>query len=467
MHVYLIALALSTLFLVCVSAQGLTGGQIDTVQQLLALGATQSWELGTRAQALLELSTPSFSVLTTNVSLPPPTWLNSSLNNSLADVFTIAQNTVAALPPPPSDGTGQPLAPGGGSSGDPASIGVAVLIANWTNLGGEDYAGAATAQIQYLFGPSVPKTQDGAISHRVSDLQLWSDSVFMVPPLLAYYGITTSNESMLWEAYNQVKLYRSYLRDEKAGGLWQHIVLGENGTDPGHWSTGNGWAAAGMLRVLATLQSSTFSQDFSNEINDLGNWVSEIHSAMYPHQQPNGLFKNYADDNSDRNFDDAASSALLAATVYRLDLLTGNKTFIQEAELTRIALFATDGTPATPTGLPVLTATPSTPSWPSSPIPSSSGSPNAFTNTPHFTFDGWLAPVVNPRDFSVQGAQSPEAQAFALMLQSAWQDWVAASTTVVNVAPTPTHAPSRLSAALMGMAGLVVACNDLYDVDAR
>jgi hypothetical protein len=29
--------------------------------------------------------------------------------------------------------------------------------------------------------------------------------VFMVPPLLAYYGITTSNESMLWEAYNQVR----------------------------------------------------------------------------------------------------------------------------------------------------------------------------------------------------------------------------------------------------------------------
>lgn len=132
-----------------------------------------SWELGTRAQALLELSTPSFSVLTTNVSLPPPTSLNSSLNNSLADVFTIAQNAVAALPPPPDNGTGQPLADGEGSAGDPASIGVAVLIANWTNLGGEDYAGAATAQVEYLFGPSVPKTTDGAISHRVSDLQLW------------------------------------------------------------------------------------------------------------------------------------------------------------------------------------------------------------------------------------------------------------------------------------------------------
>jgi hypothetical protein len=132
-----------------------------------------SWELGTRAQALLELSVPSFSVLTPNIPLPPPTSLNSSLDNSLADVYTIAQNTVAALPSPPSNGTGQPLTLGDGSSGDPASIGVAVLIANWTNLGGEDYATAATAQIQYLFGPAVPKTQDGAISHRVSELQLW------------------------------------------------------------------------------------------------------------------------------------------------------------------------------------------------------------------------------------------------------------------------------------------------------
>ena len=64
-------------------------------------------------------------------------------------------------------------------------MGVAVLIANWTNfqgggggggnggLGQQDYAGAATAQIEYLFGPEVPKTKDGAISHRVSQLQLW------------------------------------------------------------------------------------------------------------------------------------------------------------------------------------------------------------------------------------------------------------------------------------------------------
>ena len=154
--------------------------------------------------------------------------MNASLNASLTDVYTIARNAVAALPSPPSNGTGQPLFLGDSSAGDPASIGVAVLIANWTGLGGENYAGAATAQLEYLFGPAVPKTSDGAISHRIEQVQLWyvkppiiagcgidhatvndciyrSDSVFMVPPFLAFYGLTTGNQSMLLEAYTQVR----------------------------------------------------------------------------------------------------------------------------------------------------------------------------------------------------------------------------------------------------------------------
>ena len=48
-------------------------------------------------------------------------------------------------------------------------------------------------------------------------------------------------------------------------------------------SAGNAWAAAGMLRVLGTLKSSPFSRNFKDQINDLGNWVEEIHNAMYPY----------------------------------------------------------------------------------------------------------------------------------------------------------------------------------------
>lgn len=61
--------------------------------------------------------------------------------------------------------------------------------------------------------------------------------MYMVPPFFAYYGVLTSNETLVSEAYNQINLYRNHLRDAGANNLWKHIVLG-SGTDEGHWSTG-------------------------------------------------------------------------------------------------------------------------------------------------------------------------------------------------------------------------------------
>lgn len=60
----------------------------------------------------------------------------------------------------------------------------------------------------------------------------------MAPPFIAYYGVLTNNESLVTEAYTQCKLYRQYLLDTSTGGLWRHIVMGDTGTDPGHWATG-------------------------------------------------------------------------------------------------------------------------------------------------------------------------------------------------------------------------------------
>jgi hypothetical protein len=144
-------------------------------------------------------------------------------------------------------------------------------------------------------------------------------------------------------------------------------------------------------------------------------------------QQPNGLFKNYADgfnnsygnSTSNNNFDDASSSALLAATVYHLALLTGNKTFIPQAERTRAALFATNGTSAP--------SAPSSSSSSSSSNSSSASASSAFAHTPYFTTAGWLCPVVDPLNVGSEGSQSPEGQAFVLMLHAAWRDWNAAN----------------------------------------
>ncbi|KAI0698006.1 hypothetical protein BC835DRAFT_1405518 [Cytidiella melzeri] len=374
-------------------AQNLTDDQLNAVKERLAQGAKQSWELGTEAQALTELDTPSFSVLTTSASLPPP----QSAPGSLEEVLTIAQSAVSKLS---TSSAPQPFY-ANSAAGDPPSIGVSVLIANWTGRGQQDnlnYAGAATDQLEYLF-LKVPRTSDGAISHRVEKLQLWSDFVAMTPPFISYYGVVTGNQSMVEEGYNQIKLYRNYLLDSSAG------------TDPGHWSTGNGWAAIGMLRVLGTIARSQFSGQMQSEQKDLTSWVGEIHSGMYANLRSSGLFGNYADQNS--TFDDAASTALLASTVYRLSLLGNVHTFIPMAEKSRQALFAQG----------------------------SSSSTNGSGLT-HFTSDGWLTPVVNPDNIGQQGTQSPEGQAFVVELSAAYSDWVKAGSPGASSA-------SHLGASLM------------------
>ncbi|KAF7791993.1 hypothetical protein EIP86_003020 [Pleurotus ostreatoroseus] len=377
-----------------VSAQNLTADQLNAVKQRLAEGATQSWELGTRAQALTELDTPSYSVLTPDLTLPPP---SSSPPSSLDEVFSIAQSIVANRSTSNNGTSGPQPFIANAAAGDPPSVGVAVLLANWTGRGAQDnldYAGAAQDQLEYLFN-DVPHTSDGAISHRVEQLQLWSDFVYMVPPYMAYYGVLTDNQTLVSQSYEQIRLYRQYLRDEGAGGLWKHVLMGE-WEDQGHWSTGNAWAAAGICRVLGTIAASQFAKDMKNEQNDLASWVNEIHAAMYPHMRSNGLFGNYADDNS--TFDDASSATLLASTVYRLALLWGTHTYVPQAEQARQALFA----------------------------PSSSSSSNNGSSLAHFTSDMWLTPVVNPDQFGDEGSQSPEGQAFVVELDAAWRDWVAA-----------------------------------------
>ena len=231
----LLVLFLAVLGSHSVHAQALTEDQITQVKARLAEGAKQSWELGTRAQALIEYDTPTYSVLNDS-SLPPP---QSNPPDTLSEVFNIVKEVVGNR----SESNGrisgpQPLIKDG-SAADPASVGFAVLLANWTgrsSIDGLDYGGAAEDQLNFLL-TQVPRTDDGAISHRVSEVQLWSDFVYMVPPFLAYYGVITNNQSLVGEAYNQIKLYRQYMRDENANGLWKHVVLG-SWNDEGHWSTG-------------------------------------------------------------------------------------------------------------------------------------------------------------------------------------------------------------------------------------
>ncbi|KAG6816062.1 hypothetical protein H0H87_008894 [Tephrocybe sp. NHM501043] len=116
------------------------------------------------------------------------------------------------------------------------------------------------------------------------------------------------------------------------------------------------------------------------------------------------LFANYASQpaSAEGNFLDASSTALLASTVYRLSLLWGTHTYLPHAERTRKTLSSTTTTTDNNNNNTSSDAAPLL----------------------HFDADGWLTPVVNPHSYGVQGAKSPEGQAFVVDMQSAWRDWV-------------------------------------------
>lgn len=107
----------------------------------------------------------------------------------------------------------------------------------------------------------------------------------MVPPFIAYFGAYDQTGATTWllqAAYDQCRLYRNYLQDSTTK-LWKHIELG-SWQDEKLWATGNGWAAAGMLRVLQTIRNSDVSESFLNQQSDLLNWTEEIVKASWEYQ---------------------------------------------------------------------------------------------------------------------------------------------------------------------------------------
>lgn len=134
----------------------------------------RSWEIGTHLTALVELSYPDLSPFSSSSSSwarpspdvsPPPT-----------EVLAAVASILASQP------AGQAQLVPDGSAADPASVGPYVVLANFTLAEGEQIGGkskdevvsAVERQVEVLLR-GTPRTQDGAISHRTEDVELWSD----------------------------------------------------------------------------------------------------------------------------------------------------------------------------------------------------------------------------------------------------------------------------------------------------
>ncbi|KAF3051993.1 hypothetical protein E8E11_010634 [Didymella keratinophila] len=352
---------------------------IEKVLQQAQSTASHSWEYGVVFEALLEYHDSSLTVFHTPVLQHQKQITNLAKEAKASEYIKPHIRTDSNT-----------LCEGNGSSADPASLGIPALLLHSISSD-SPYLTAIQHQLSHLLDSS-PRLHNGAISHRTATASAWADFVYMVPPFLAYYGVYTQNVDMIREAVGQCRLYHELLTTET--GLWKHIVtvgqraLGEREEDDaGLWSTSNGWAAAGMARVLATILGSGMGEQLRGEQRLLVEMVEGIvRGAMAVDTDGSGLLRNYVDDET--WFGEAAGTALLAATAYRMAVLDPS---IFDTKYTDWALQKM----------------------------------NAVARCVDIG-TGIVAPVVNPLKESQRtplGGPSPEGQAFVVLLYAAWRDW--------------------------------------------
>ena len=260
------------------------------------------------------------------------------------------------------------------------------------------YFDAASREQNYVVNVA-PRAWNDAISQRYNTPELWADFVYMAPPFLAYYAVATANTSLLRLTIQQCGLYRQILQanmttttQKNMQGIWEHII-GPNDYQPGLWSTGNGWAAAGMTRVLATTLKWEISASWTPEQQLLTQWIKEIIDGIMEGsatsiEPSSGLLRNYLNDTS--WFGETSGTALISSVVYRMailapDIFGQGSIYIAWAEKLRKSVVA------------------------------------------HVDANGILSPAINPLNWDDDTpitTGSPEGQSFGVLLAAAYRDWI-------------------------------------------
>ncbi len=233
----------------------------------------RAWEQGTAAQALLELGEAELVVL----------FAKDAVVNQLKD-GRLGLNE------------------GNAPVCDPCVNGEPVLFAAKVT-GDAALQQAAERMLEFaLF--KAPRNRDGIVYHNQIENRIWVDALYMLPPFLAVAGQPA-------EAMNQIAGCRRILQDPKTK-LYSHM-WDEDRQDferKAFWGSGNGWALAGMTRVLRALP-----ETMTAEKAQLVDWIRELVEATLPWRRPDGLFHDVLDDAT--SFVETNFAQMLAYTLYR------------------------------------------------------------------------------------------------------------------------------------------------------
>lgn len=247
--------------------------RLEKVKLAMLTMQRQAWEQGVAAQALLELGDRKLVIMMAREAVLRQ-WEDGRLGQ-VCDNHGVT---------------------------DPGANGEAVLAAGrWLN--DEKLLQAARKQAEY-FLKTAPRTDDGVIFHVDHKPQLWIDSMYMCPPFLAVMGYYR-------EALEQVEGLRRYLwnREKK---LFSHIYdYGQKRFErKDFWGVGNGWAVAGMTRVLRALP-----QNLKSERKRLMSYIKELLDGCLRYQRSDGLFHDVLD--KPETFVETNLAQMLAYTIYR------------------------------------------------------------------------------------------------------------------------------------------------------
>lgn len=248
----------------------------DTIQRVInAMLSMQrrAWEQGVASQALLESGENDLVIL----------MAKDAVVNQKKDGRLGLNEGDRPIADPASNG--EPVAFAAKATGDPA------------------LNQAAKRMLDFLLYKA-PRTTEGIIYHNYIENMIWVDAFYMVPPFLAVSGYGE-------EAVKQIYGYRKILLNPEKN-LYYHIWDQDRQKYERKlfWGVGNGWAAAGMTRVIRTLPDSMIKDK-----KLIAGFIKEVVDGCLKYQREDGLFHNILDDPS--TFVETNTSQMLAYTIFR------------------------------------------------------------------------------------------------------------------------------------------------------
>jgi unsaturated rhamnogalacturonyl hydrolase len=171
---------------------------------------------------------------------------------------------------------------GQGGPTDPAMGGAAyAAAARWTT---DPAIAQAVEDMLVWIRDRAPRSADGILYHTFRAPEMWSDGFNCAPPFLAALGEYDA-------ALKQIEGYRACLWNQQAR-LMSHVWNeGDKRLSRStFWGGGNGWAAAGMARVICSLPRERAADRLR-----VAGYTRELIDGCLAHQCSDGLFHNVVD----------------------------------------------------------------------------------------------------------------------------------------------------------------------------